>query len=86
MPNRNYVNGRSREYRILKQLKDIGCDITFRSAGSHSAIDCVGIDVKKKVIYLFQSKPKSMSEKAKAKIQVELSPLNDEFIVVAKVL
>jgi len=75
----NYRNGRAKEYRILKNLKQDGFDIVFRSAGSHSPIDCIGIKMMEKKIKFFQSKPKSMSEKARKKLENELFWLNDQF-------
>jgi len=44
MPNKNYVNGRNKEYKVCKQLKEIGFDIAQRSAGSHSPIDIFAIN------------------------------------------
>ena len=68
MPNKNYVNGRRKEYKVMEQLRKIGCDIVFRSAGSHSAIDVIGIHRKMGHIICIQCKPKSMSDKKKDEI------------------
>lgn len=78
---KNYVNGVSRERRILKALENQGFEICFRSAGSHSPIDLVAIDIKNKRINLIQAKPKSLSNNQKRKIELENNKLNDEFIV-----
>lgn len=82
--NKNYRNGRAREYRIMKKLKEDGWDIVFRSAGSHSKIDIVGIKKGHDGIYpsiiFIQSKPKKFSKKKKAEIEDDLSWLNDEFM------
>ena len=88
--NKNYVNGRAKEYRIMKQLKEEGYDIVLRSAGSHSPVDIVAFKkpmqgkgwtygVKKCVC--IQSKPKKFSTKKARQIENDLNWLNDEFIV-----
>jgi Holliday junction resolvase len=81
MPNKNYVNGRAKEYRTMKRLRDEGYDIVVRTAGSHGAFDVVGIRSNTLEIKLIQCKPKSMSESAKAKIITEHYWLNNEFSV-----
>ena len=82
MPNRNYINGRAKEYRILKQLENRDCDIVLRSAGSKSVIDCIGINTNHKTIYLIQSKPKSMSQKKKQELYDKYNKLNGMFHVI----
>ena len=42
MPNKNYINGRAKEYRVKKQLESEGW-FCVRSAGSHSIVDIVAI-------------------------------------------
>lgn len=64
MPNKNYVNGRAKEYRIVNKLKEEGY-IAQRTAGSHSPYDVIAIHPDKKIVLLVQSKPESMSKKAK---------------------
>ena len=78
---RNYARGRAREYRELDKMRKEGYDIVFRSAGSHSAIDCIGIRLKDKHIKLVQCKPRSMCKNAKVKITHTWELLNDEFLV-----
>ena len=78
MPNRNYVKGRNKEYKICNSLRDEGF-IAFRSAGSHSPIDVVGI--KPGEIVFIQAKPDSMSDNAKKKLEESLAWLNGEFKV-----
>ena len=85
MVNKNYNNGANKERRIVNQLKKAGYDIAFRSAGSHSPIDCVAIHRKKREILFIQSKPKDMSQKAKDKIFDEQSWLWDTFRVTFEV-
>jgi Holliday junction resolvase len=81
MPNRQYIKGRAKEYRIMKRLKEEGYDIVVRTAGSHGAFDVIGIKAETLEIKLIQSKPKSMSEAAKAKLITAHWWLNNEFNV-----
>ena len=69
--NKNYVNGRNKEYRLIKKYKSLGYTC-IRSAGSHSPIDIVAIHPISHKILLVQSKPKSMSKKAKEKLEKEI--------------
>ena len=77
MPNKNYVNGRDKEYKICKQLKVNGFDITQRSAGSHSPIDIFAINRLTRVIKFVQCKPDNFSELNKRRIMEELGYLKD---------
>ena len=81
----NYTKGRAKEYRILDKLRLEGFEIVFRSAGSHSKIDCIGIHRDGR-IKLIQSKPKSMSDNKKKEIADDLSWLNRDFKVTVEVL
>lgn len=80
MPNKNYVNGRAREYRVMNTAKKEG-KIAFRSAGSHSIIDVVIIDIEEMKIHLIQCKPKSMSINKRNDIINENIKLNGLFKV-----
>ncbi len=80
MPNKNYVKGRKYEYDIVHLMRDKGY-LAFRSAGSHSPVDVVAIDGKNKIIKLIQCKPKSMSEKAKQRLEEANKDLNGVFNV-----
>jgi len=40
MPNKNYVNGRAREYKVMRELEGLGY-ICFRTAGSHGICDVI---------------------------------------------
>jgi len=62
MPNKNYIKGRKKEYKIVNDEKSKG-RISFRSAGSHSPIDIVSIDPEGKKIKFIQSKPDNWTEK-----------------------
>ena len=77
MPNKNYVKGRKKEYKICKELKEEGFDIVQRSAGSHSPIDVFAINKETKQILLIQSKPEGYKENK----YEEYYWLNDEFEV-----
>lgn len=63
IPNKNYIKGRRKEYEIVKKMKEQGCEIAQRSAGSHSPIDVFAINREAREIYLIQSKPKGYNEK-----------------------
>lgn len=79
--NKNYVSGRAKEYRIRNKFIKEGYDVVARTAGSHSKIDVFAINRKEKKIVLIQSKPKSMSNNKKKKLEEELKWLNDNFHV-----
>lgn len=78
--NRNYKNGANKERRIVNKYRAVGM-LGFRSAGSHSPIDVCIIDKETKRIAFIQSKPKSMSENAKKKLEEEMSFLRGEWSV-----
>ena len=82
----NYQNGANRERRVLHSLKEQGFDLVFRSAGSHSPIDLFALDIKTKQIWLIQCKPKSMSIKAKQKLELEINKFEGNFSVKTKVI
>jgi Holliday junction resolvase len=79
MPNSNYIKGRNKEYKIMKQLREEGFDIVQRSAGSHSKIDIFAINVNERRIKFIQSKPDDYSESAIDKLMNDLSSLNNIF-------
>ena len=80
MPNKNYVKGRRKEYDLVHRLRAKGYT-AFRSAGSHSPIDVIGIDGGNKRIILIQAKPDSMSGKAKERLEEEHKDFNGIFEV-----
>ena len=55
--NKNYKNGRAREYRIIKKLEKEGW-LCIRSAGSHSPIDIIAMMPFKKYQELLKKKIK----------------------------
>jgi len=67
--NVNYRRGRAKEYRIMKEYTKKGCNCQ-RNAGSHGEWDVTAIDIENMEIFLIQSKPKSMSDEAKNKIEL----------------
>jgi len=77
MPNKHYVKGRRKEYKIRKDLLEEGFDIVQRSAGSHSPIDVFAINNKTKEIIFVQSKPEGFNRKE----YEQYNWLNNEFKV-----
>ena len=86
MPNRNYVKGRRKEYKVVNKLKSLGFPIAFRSAGSHNPIDVVGIDILHKEIHLYQSKPKNFSKSLQLHLLEQWAGLNNKFDVTFKIV
>jgi Holliday junction resolvase len=80
MPNKNYIKGRRKEYAIVKEAKAKG-NLAFRSAGSHSCVDVVVIDVKNREIQLIQSKPNDISELEIKRLEFDNKDLNGLYIV-----
>jgi len=85
MPNANYIKGRRKEYKVMNDERKKG-NLVIRSAGSHSAVDVISIDVSTRVIKFIQCKPDDMNEGEKNKIMQSMRELNNmfrcEFIVV----
>lgn len=86
MPNKNYVKGRRKEYKVVNQLRKKGFDIVQRTAGSHSPIDIIAIDTLTNEILFVQCKPTTLSENKKSKILKDNNKLTNqykcEFIVI----
>jgi len=81
MPNRNYVKGRKKEYKIRKRLLEEGWDIAQRTAGSHSPIDVIAFHKQRKKILLVQSKPEDFGKKRTDDIKRQNAWLNGLFEV-----
>ena len=81
MPNKYYTKGRKKEYKIVKELRQEGYDIVQRTAGSHSHIDVIAIDMAKKEILLIQSKPNNFSEKATNRLLLEIEKVKGLYFV-----
>ena len=79
MPNKNYVKGRAKEYKICKKLKEEGFDITQRTAGSHSPIDVIAINKSLRTIKFIQAKPDNYSKAKTDKLYSELGWLSNIF-------
>lgn len=77
-----YRKGADYERKIINEARAEG-KLAFRSAGSHSPIDCFICDSKTKRITLIQAKKggKAISESQKKAISKELNYLNDEYQV-----
>ena len=81
MPNKNYIKGRRKEYKVCDLLRTEGYQIVQRTAGSHSPIDVIAINKRSREIMLVQCKPDSMSNKQKEQLELEHIELNDEYTV-----
>lgn len=79
MVNKNYVNGVRRERQIVNKARAEG-KISFRSAGSHSPIDCCIIDLKYRRIEFIQVKNKKIYGKEKKPLE-DLKLNSDEYYV-----
>ena len=74
-----YEKGKKLEYRVVNAAKANGC-IAFRSAGSHSPIDVVSIDIANREIRFVQCKAgKSYSESQREALRQEWNALNGAF-------
>ena len=86
-----YKKGARKEYKIIDDLRTEGFDIAQRTAGSHSCIDIIAINIKDKVIKLIQSKRtlnKDMNfinTKLKQKIEDDNKELNGQYNVTFEV-
>jgi len=83
MPNKSYKKG----YRLERQIVNLARNnnlIAYRSAGSHSLIDCTIIDPISRKILLIQAKAKKLSQNARNRLRTHnyniSQLLNDEFL------
>ena len=76
----NYEKGRRKEYKVIHEAKAKG-HLAFRSAGSHSPVDVVDMDINERIIRFVQCKPDSISGKARQKLLDENSQINGVFEV-----
>ncbi len=81
MASKAYIKGRNKEYKVVKRLKDEGCDIAQRTAGSHCPFDVIGVDISEMEIYLVQAKPDTMPEIQKKRILKKNERLNGFYYV-----
>lgn len=78
---KTYRKGADYEREIVKKAKEAG-HISFRSAGSHSPIDVIIIDEKKREIFLLQCKNLKYISNAKIeRLKAGLAHLNGMFMV-----
>lgn len=86
--NTNYIRGANKERKIVNEAKALG-KIAFRSAGSHSPIDCMTIDYTSKVIELIQCKSTKklrggIEPSLKKKLEEQYKFLNGTYTVLFK--
>lgn len=77
----NYKRGADRERRIVRKARKEGC-LAFRSAGSHSIVDCCVINPLIKKIWLIQSKMGHISNPERERIKQEGEIYNGTYEVV----
>ena len=83
VPNKNYVNGRSKEYREAAKLREQGFEV-LRTAGSHGFADLIAIRRPPVgVIYFVQVKKGELSPKAKADLMAVLKTYEGTYRVSA---
>ena len=73
MPNKNYVKGRAKEYKVKKQFEKEGY-IVLRTAGSHGFADLIA--VKYPHVRFIQCKPDNFSKKEEKKLMEKYFELN----------
>lgn len=78
MPNPNYIKGRKKEYKVMNEERKLG-NLVIRSAGSHSFVDVISIDVSARVIKFIQCKPDDISELDKNRLELQMRELNNVF-------
>ena len=75
MSTTNYQRGANKERRIVNYFREKG-KIALRSAGSHSIIDIVVIDIQTHHIHLIQSKLNKISTKDREEIEGKAKEIN----------
>lgn len=81
MPNKAYRKGYEHERKIVNAARQDG-KLAFRSAGSHSPVDCIIIDSEGRTIELIQAKAgKSLSENARRELEHKYKYLNGTYEV-----
>ena len=79
MVNKNYINGRAREYKIKKKFEEQGY-IVLRTAGSHGFADLIALNKDKRLIAFIQAKPKDYPTKKIIEQKQLYSWLNGAFL------
>lgn len=78
MPNKNYVKGRNKEYRLKRKFEKEGF-IVLRTAGSHGFADLILISEEEKKIVFVQVKPKGYSDNRIKKLNDKYSWIKKKF-------
>ena len=79
MPNKNYISGRRKEYKIMEKLRIAGYE-TLRTAGSHGFADIIAIDKKNKLIKFVQCKPDNFPASQEKKLMEEQALLFNKYM------
>lgn len=77
--NKNYQKGIRLERNIVNLARSKNM-IALRSAGSHSPVDCVIIDQKRKIMYIIQAKAKKDAQQALKRKLEPFFNLTDEYL------
>ena len=85
MPNKNYLNGRRKEYKIKREFEKLGY-IVLRTAGSHGFADLIAIEIREKRIIFIQCKPNNFSKKKEIELNQEYEFINNEYQCEFKVI
>jgi Holliday junction resolvase-like predicted endonuclease len=83
--NKNYLNGRAREYRLMNALKREGMKV-FRMSGSHGEFDLIALNPESGIINFIQVKPTTMSNRAKTRLQSKINWVEQEWTGKAHVI
>lgn len=75
MPNKNYISGRRKEYKVKKDYDMMGFDV-LRTAGSHGFADLIAINRRDKKIVFIQCKPNNFSKSKSDKLYMEYIDFN----------
>lgn len=78
MPNRNYLKGRAKEWKVRKDLEIMGWKV-LRTAGSHGFADLIAINPRTKQIRFIQCKPDDFPKSKEQQLLTENSFCNDEY-------
>jgi len=76
MPNKNYIKGRAKEYKLKAELEKQGYTV-LRTAGSHGFADLIAINYELDKISFIQVKPDKYSDGAIAKLMKKYAEYNN---------
>ena len=80
MPNKAYLKGRKKEYKLVNELRGRGFDV-IRSAGSHGFADVVGVHRDDKKILFIQSKGDNIRKGEYKRLMEENKDIKGKFLV-----